>query len=95
MRPRSTKCRRPGALHQHNREPHQRGCGGDRHRAHRNEAGRGEWYRGGLAVAAIFFLYELWLIRRREPQACFQAFNNNHFVGLVVFIGLALDYLYD
>ena len=37
---------------------------------------------------------QLWLIRRREPEACFRAFNNNHFVGMVVFIGLALDYLY-
>jgi 4-hydroxybenzoate polyprenyltransferase len=60
-----------------------------------SEAGRGGWYRGGLAAAAIFFLYELWLIRRREPAACFRAFNNNHYVGMVVFIGLALDYLYQ
>jgi 4-hydroxybenzoate polyprenyltransferase len=57
------------------------------------EAGLGDWYRGGLAAAALLFLYELWLIRRREPARCFQAFNNNHFVGMVVFIGLALDYL--
>jgi 4-hydroxybenzoate polyprenyltransferase len=59
-----------------------------------NEAGLGDWYRGGLAAAAVLFLYELSLIRRRAPEACFQAFNNNHFVGLVVFVGLALDYLY-
>jgi 4-hydroxybenzoate polyprenyltransferase len=58
------------------------------------EAGLGDWYRGGLVAAALLFLYELWLIRRREPTACFRAFNNNHFVGMVVFIGLALDYLY-
>jgi 4-hydroxybenzoate polyprenyltransferase len=58
------------------------------------EAGLGIWYCGGLAAAAILFLHELWLIRRREPKACFRAFNNNHYVGLVVFIGLALDYLY-
>ena len=58
------------------------------------EAGLGDWYRGGLAAAALLFIYELWLIRRREPAACFQAFNNNHYVGMVVFIGLALDYLY-
>lgn len=60
-----------------------------------NEAGRAGWYRAGLAVAAAFFLYQLWLIRRRDPADCFRAFNNNHFVGMVVFIGLALDYLYD
>ena len=58
------------------------------------EAGLGAWYRGGLVAAGVLFLFELWLIRRREPQACFQAFNNNHYVGLVVFTGLALDYLY-
>ncbi len=59
-----------------------------------NEAGRGGWYRAGLAVAALFFVYQLWLIRQRDPQACFRAFNNNHYVGMVIFFGLALDYLY-
>jgi 4-hydroxybenzoate polyprenyltransferase len=58
------------------------------------EAGLGPWYRGGIVAAAIVFLYELWLIRNRQPAACFQAFNNNHYVGLVVFVGLALDHLY-
>ena len=58
------------------------------------EAGCGWWYRAGLAVAAIFFAYQQWLIRRREPADCFRAFNNNHYIGMVVFIGLALDYLY-
>jgi 4-hydroxybenzoate polyprenyltransferase len=58
------------------------------------EAELGHWYHGGLVAAGILFLYELWLIRRRRPEACFQAFNNNHYVGMVVFIGLALDYLY-
>jgi len=59
-----------------------------------DEAGLGAWYRAGLTAAALFFVFQLWLIRRREPEACFRAFNNNHFVGLVVFVGLALDYLY-
>jgi 4-hydroxybenzoate polyprenyltransferase len=58
------------------------------------EAELGAWYRGGLVAAAILFTYELWLIRRREAEACFRAFNNNHYVGMVVFMGLALDYLY-
>lgn len=58
------------------------------------EAELGTWYRGGLVAAAILFVHELCLIRRREPAACFQAFNNNHYVGMVVFIGLALDYVY-
>ena len=58
------------------------------------EAQLGLWYRAGLAAGAAFFTYEQWLIRDREPAACFRAFNNNHYFGLVVFIGLALDYLY-
>lgn len=59
-----------------------------------DETGLGIWYRAGLAAAAVFFAFQLWLIRGREPEACFRAFNNNHFVGLVIFVGLALDYLY-
>jgi 4-hydroxybenzoate polyprenyltransferase len=52
----------------------------------------GPWYYGGLGCGAVFFVYELWLIRRRERQACFQAFLNNHYFGLSVFLGLALNY---
>jgi len=59
-----------------------------------DEAALGRWYRAGLAAGALLFAYQQWLIRRREPDACFQAFNNNHYFGLVVFVGLALDYLY-
>jgi 4-hydroxybenzoate polyprenyltransferase len=59
-----------------------------------DEAGCGIWYRAGLAVAAVFFVHQQWLIRKREPADCFRAFNNNHYVGMVVFVGLALDYLY-
>ena len=59
-----------------------------------DEAVLGLWYRAGLAAGVAFFAYQQWLIRDREPQACFRAFNNNHYFGLVVFVGLALDYLY-
>ncbi|MBM5812535.1 MAG: 4-hydroxybenzoate octaprenyltransferase [Gammaproteobacteria bacterium] len=60
-----------------------------------DEAGRGAWYRAGLAAGALFFLWQQWLIRRRERAGCFAAFLNNHYFGMAVFIGLALDYLYD
>jgi len=59
-----------------------------------DEATLGYWYRAGVAAGATFFVYQQWLIRAREPDACFRAFNNNHYFGLVVFVGLALDYLY-
>jgi 4-hydroxybenzoate polyprenyltransferase len=52
----------------------------------------GPWYDAGLIGAGIFFLYHLWLIRRRERHACFHAFVNNHYVGLSVFLGIACNY---
>jgi 4-hydroxybenzoate polyprenyltransferase len=55
-------------------------------------AGRGGWYLGGLGVAAAFALYQQWLIRDRESQACFTAFLNNNYFGMAVFVGLVLDY---
>ncbi len=57
-------------------------------------AGLGGWYWGGLAAGSVIFAYQQWLIRARQPQRCFQAFENNNYFGMVVFIGLALDYLF-
>jgi 4-hydroxybenzoate polyprenyltransferase len=34
----------------------------------------------------------LWLIRERERDACFRAFQNNQYVGMSVFIGILLEY---
>jgi 4-hydroxybenzoate polyprenyltransferase len=38
------------------------------------------------------FIYQYKLIRKREPDKCLQAFLNNQWVGLLVFIPLFLDY---
>lgn len=54
----------------------------------------GAWYFAGVGGAALFFAYQQWLIRRREPAACLRAFLNNNYVGMVVFLGIALQYLY-
>ncbi len=56
------------------------------------DAGRGGWYLAGLGVAAALALYQQWLIRDREPRACFSAFLNNNYFGMAVFVGLVLDY---
>ncbi|HEY0802119.1 MAG TPA: 4-hydroxybenzoate octaprenyltransferase, partial [Steroidobacteraceae bacterium] len=55
----------------------------------------GGWYNAGLIAAAIFFLYQLWLIRNRDRDGCFRAFLNNNYVGMSVFIGLALEYQFN
>jgi 4-hydroxybenzoate polyprenyltransferase len=54
----------------------------------------GNWYRGGLAAAACFALYQQWLIRDRIPDRCFRAFLNSNYFGMTVFIGIALEYVF-
>ncbi len=55
-------------------------------------ASRGGVYYAGIAAATGLFIHQQKLIKERDPQACFQAFLNNHWLGMVVFIGLAIDY---
>ncbi|WP_252177561.1 4-hydroxybenzoate octaprenyltransferase [Endozoicomonas sp. 4G] len=45
-----------------------------------------------LTAVAAFFVYQQWLTRRREREACFKAFLNNHWVGAIVFAGLVVSY---
>jgi 4-hydroxybenzoate polyprenyltransferase len=54
----------------------------------------GDWYYAGVAAAAVLFLWQQWLIRKREPGGCLRAFLNNQYVGLVIFIGILLQYIY-
>ncbi len=58
------------------------------------QAALGLWFRLGLAAGAALFAYQQWLIRDRDPAGCFRAFSNNAWFGLVVFVGIALDYLF-
>jgi 4-hydroxybenzoate polyprenyltransferase len=54
----------------------------------------GRWYYAGVAAAGVLFLYQQWLIRAREPAACLRAFLNNNYVGMAIFIGVLLQYVY-
>jgi 4-hydroxybenzoate polyprenyltransferase len=49
-------------------------------------------YFGGLAVALGIAFHHVRIIRRRDPGACFRAFVGNHWLGMAVFAGIALDY---
>jgi 4-hydroxybenzoate polyprenyltransferase len=55
-------------------------------------SGRGPAYFVGIAVAAWLAVYQQWITRGRDPQACFRAFLNNHYFGAAIFIGLLLDF---
>lgn len=54
----------------------------------------GGWYYGSVAVAAVLMAYHQWLARERKPAGCFKAFLHNHYIGMAVFIGIALDYTF-
>ncbi|WP_020394210.1 4-hydroxybenzoate octaprenyltransferase [Thiolinea disciformis] len=47
-----------------------------------------------LVIASGFFMYQHHLIRHRDRWKSLQAFLNNNWVGLVLFIGIALDYVW-
>ncbi len=55
----------------------------------------GQWYTSGLVAAGILFAYQQWLIRDRAPAGCLRAFRNNHYVGMCIFIGILLQYVYS
>ena len=52
----------------------------------------GPYYYAGLAAAGGCAVWHVWLIRHRERGACFRAFLHNHWLGLAVFAGTALDF---
>lgn len=48
-----------------------------------------QWpYYFSLFIVLILFGYQLYLIKSREREACFRAFLNNQWVGLVIFLGM-------
>lgn len=50
-------------------------------------------YYAGLIAAAGLIGYQYSLIRNRDRALCFKAFLHNNWVGMVVFVGIALDFL--
>jgi 4-hydroxybenzoate polyprenyltransferase len=59
-----------------------------------NQLKFGHWYHASLVAVAVFFIYQQWLIRNREAAASLRAFLNNHYVGMAIFIGILLEYVY-
>jgi len=57
-----------------------------------NNLNLGLFFYLGLVLAAFLSLYQLYLIRRRDPEKCLQAFKNNNLFGLAIFFGIVLHY---
>jgi len=52
----------------------------------------GTYYYLSVAIAGALAIYQQFLIRDREPRACFKAFLNNNWLGAAIFIGLIAHY---
>jgi 4-hydroxybenzoate polyprenyltransferase len=50
-------------------------------------------YQLTLVVAGALFSYQQLLISNRERDTCFKAFLHNHWVGLIIFVGILFEYL--
>jgi 4-hydroxybenzoate polyprenyltransferase len=49
------------------------------------------FYDISLILTAFLMIYHQKMIKNREKIACFQAFLHNNFIGMVIFIGIALS----
>lgn len=52
----------------------------------------GGYYQIALVVGALLMVYQQYLIRHRDAAGCMAAFKNNHWFGLVVFLGVVAHY---
>ena len=52
----------------------------------------GGYYQIALVVGALLMVYQQYLIRHRDVAGCMAAFKNNHWFGLVVFLGVVAHY---
>ncbi len=54
---------------------------------------RGIIFYSSILITIVFFSYQYYLTKNRQPEKCLRAFLNNNWVGMVIFIGIALDFL--
>jgi len=50
-------------------------------------------YQVSLVIGGGLFCYQQMLMASKEREPCFQAFLNNHWFGLIVFLGIFIEYL--
>jgi 4-hydroxybenzoate polyprenyltransferase len=55
-------------------------------------AGLGYWYFGALGAAVLFTAWLVWRARSRSREAAFASFRMSHWAGLLLWLGIALDY---
>jgi 4-hydroxybenzoate polyprenyltransferase len=58
------------------------------------DAGMGGWYWAGLGAALVLVAWEFGFARSRGRDECFRAFLHNNWVGMAIFIGIAVDFAF-
>jgi 4-hydroxybenzoate polyprenyltransferase len=58
------------------------------------QAELGFWYFLSVTATAALMAYHQWLARDRQPAGCFSAFLHNRHIGLVIFVGIVLNYAF-
>jgi 4-hydroxybenzoate polyprenyltransferase len=58
------------------------------------QAEMGGIYYIGVLLAGVLVVYQQYLIRFRTREGCFQAFLNNNWFGMVIFLGILFDYMF-
>jgi len=53
----------------------------------------GSLYFSSVFIALLLSVYQQYLIKDRVPAKCMEAFLNNNWLGLAVFVGIVADYL--
>lgn len=52
----------------------------------------GPYYYGGLLLAVLLIIKQIYDCRKRKPENYFKAFLDNNYVGLVIFLGIFAHY---
>jgi 4-hydroxybenzoate polyprenyltransferase len=48
-------------------------------------------YFAGVGIAALLFVWQQWIMRGRDRDACFAAFRNNNWVGMALWAGIVMS----
>jgi 4-hydroxybenzoate polyprenyltransferase len=51
----------------------------------------GVFYEISIMISAFLMIFHQKMIKNREKKVCFQAFLHNNFIGMIIFIGIALS----
>jgi 4-hydroxybenzoate polyprenyltransferase len=51
----------------------------------------GSFFYIAWSIAVVLLIAQTALIRQREPEKCFKAFLNNHWIGAVIFLGVVFS----